>query len=322
MSDDIVEAVIHEAHCEAATCEGECNGRPWITEPGLYDLTEAEYHADMVVGGSLSSTGARRLITATPAHFAYEREHGRPDTDAFRFGRAAHTEVLGSGPEVVVVAGTGKDPNSWATNDAKAALIAAQEAGQTPVKPKERAVLDAMAEAIDAHPIAGPLLAREGLPEQSFIARDPESGVMCRVRIDWLPEVSGGRWLAVDYKTCGDASPTGFAESMGKYGYHQQAAFYSDALLWLGLCDDVQFVFVAQEKEPPYLVSVHPVGPRALEWGRLLNRKARDIYRDCTARGEWPGYPLEPEPLELSHWHERRLEYADDLYLTSGDLAS
>lgn len=288
---------------------------PWITEPGTYDLSEADYHADMVIGGSLSSTGARRLATSTPAHFHWECTHGRTDTRTFDFGRAAHREVLGEGGDVVVIEGTGKGgPNSWTTDAVKAEVQTARAAGLTPVKPAEAETIAAMAAALRAHPVAGPLLARPGKAEQSLIARDPESGVMCRVRIDWLPDVvPGARALAVDYKTTADASPAGFALSMGKFGYHQQGPFYGDALLWLGLgqAEDVQFVLVAQEKDPPYLVTVGWPDEPAIEWGRRLNRKARHLYRRCTESGEWPGYPLEPVAFALPGWLERQYEQAD-----------
>lgn len=298
---------------------------PTITEPGIYDLTEAEYHADPVKGGSLSSTGARRLITATPAHFQWERLNKRADTNTFAFGRAAHREVLGKGGDYVVIRGTGKDPNSWNTNATKAAVKEATDAGLTPIRPTDEETILAMAAALREHPVAGPLFARPGVSEQSFVARDPESGVMCRTRIDWLPDVAAGaRAIVVDYKTTTDASPEGFAESMGKYGYHQQAAFYTDALVWLGLAEDVQFVLVAQEKDPPHLVIVGCPDAPAIEWGRVLNRKARDIYRQCADGDDWPGYPLEPVSLALPMWLERKYETADaaGTYLTTGDLTA
>lgn len=301
---------------------------PWITEPGHYPLTEAQYHADPVVGGSLSSTGARTLITRTPAHFAYEREHPQQgDSDATRLGRAAHSLVLGSGAPVVVVEGTGKDPDAWNTTAARDAVRAAEAAGQTPVKPREKAMLDEMVAALRSHPTAGPLLARPGRSEQSYVGRDPETGVMCRVRIDRLPDVEPGqRVIAVDYKTTSDASPAAFMSSIAKFGYHVQGAWYSDVLRWLGIAaaDDVQFVFVAQEKTPPYLVSVGWLDAEALEWGRVLARKARDIYAACTESGEWPGYPIEPVRLELPAWLRRQYEAADEAghYLTREDITA
>lgn len=289
-----------------------------VTEPGAYNLTDEEYHSDPVVGGSLSSTGARTLITSAPARFQWDREHGRADTRAFDAGRAAHREVLGAGGDVVVITGSGKDPNAWNTNETKAAVAAAREAGKTPIRPDDARTVAAMAEALRAHPVVGPLFARPGRAEASFVGRDPESGVMCRARVDWMPDVpADGRLLVVDYKTTADASPRGFAASMAKYGYHQQGPFYCDVLSWLGLDHghEPRFVLVAQEKDPPYLVTVGCPRERAIEWGRVLNRKARDIYRHCTATGLWPGYDAGPTGIaefDLPGWQVAHYEAALD----------
>jgi len=45
-----------------ATTPEQAEERTVIRRPGLYDLPEHIYHADPVPGGSLSSTGARRLL--------------------------------------------------------------------------------------------------------------------------------------------------------------------------------------------------------------------------------------------------------------------
>ena len=49
-----------------------------ITEPGVYEMPAEEYHADPVEGGSLSSTGARRLLEMAPARWRYEQAHPSP----------------------------------------------------------------------------------------------------------------------------------------------------------------------------------------------------------------------------------------------------
>lgn len=301
-----------------------------ITEPGVYDLTEAEYHNDPVQGGSLSSTGARTIITSSPARYLWDRDHGRPDKREFDHGRAAHREVLGAGGDVVVIEGSGKRPNAWDTNKTKAAVAAARAAGKTPIRPSDAETVAAMADTLRAHHIAGPLLARPGRAEQSFVARDPETGVMCRSRVDWLPDVSDdGRLLVVDYKSTVDASPAGFATSAVKFGYHQQGPWYCDVLTWLGLDHGIPplFILIAQEKEPPYLISIARLTDRAIEWGRVLNRKARDVFRHCTATGLWPGYDASVAgiaQIDLPPWQIARYETAYDagLFDVIGDTTS
>ena len=46
-----------------------------VTEPGVYAMPFDVYLADPVPGGSLSTSGAKTLLNACPAIFAYERKH-------------------------------------------------------------------------------------------------------------------------------------------------------------------------------------------------------------------------------------------------------
>lgn len=170
-----------------------------ISRPGVYDgLPESVYHRDPVAGGSLSSSGARKLLAPScPALFRHEQLHGQPHKPAFDFGRAAHEEVLGTGGGIEVV-----DAADWRTADAKKARDAAYEAGKTPLLPKDYKVVQAMAEQLKRHPIAGRLFQPgTGKPEQSLFWKDPATGVICRARLDWLPtQVKGRRLIIGDYK--------------------------------------------------------------------------------------------------------------------------
>ena len=107
---------------------------PAEVEPGLYDIDAELYHSDPVPGGSLSSSGARKLATECPAKFKYWSEHPQPPKKEFDLGTAAHTLVLGNGPELVVV-----DAEKWNTNAVKAEVTAIRAEGKTPLKPSELA---------------------------------------------------------------------------------------------------------------------------------------------------------------------------------------
>lgn len=275
-----------------------------IADEGLYpDVPEDAYHRDPVVGGSLSSTGARTLADKTPAHFDYERRHGRPDTTQFDIGRAAHTTLLGRGGEIAVI-----DADSYVTKAARAERDDARAAGLTPLLTEQWEQVQAMVASVRQHPRAGALFTRaDGQPEVTVVARDPETGVMCRVRVDWLcPNV------VVDFKTGQDSSPAGMAKAMSNYGYNQQGEFYvSTHALAAGLDAPLPFVLVHVEKNPPYLVGIGEPDEQALAWGRAKNRRARGIYRACSRTGMWPGHPLDPVPLSLPGWQLHQLEDAE-----------
>ena len=283
-----------------------------ITEPGIYELEDDVYHADPVPDWSLSSSGARRLLPPScPAKYLHERENGRPPKATFDFGHAAHKVVLGVGPNLVLV-----DRPRWDTNDVKAEVAKIRAAGDVPLKRDEYETVHAMAAALRRHPIAAALLDPEhGMPEQSLFWQD-RTGVWCRCRLDWLPDnvSSAGRLLIPDYKTALSADEDDFRKSAASYGYHQQAAWNIAAVKALGLADDAAFLFVVQEKTPPYLVNVIELDTTALAIGNLRNRQAIGIFRDCLQLGDWPGYYPEVHLVGLPPWVERQYEN-EDIYV-------
>jgi hypothetical protein len=275
-----------------------------ITEPGVYELPADVYHAHP----ALSSSGARLLLPPNcPALYRWRRDHPPEPTRTFDFGHAAHSLVLGEGHELVVV-----DAKDWRTNAAKDARDAAHADGKVPLLKHEHETALAMADALREHPIAGPAMSQPGKAEQSLFRQDAATGVWLRARIDWLPEAVDGRVTITDYKTAASAEPTAFARSVARFGYAQQDAWYSDMTLALGLADEVEFWFIAQEKTPPYLVQPYRLDPFALKIGRRLNREAIELFARCVKRDEWPSYSEGVETLSLPAWMEDEEMVIDD----------
>jgi hypothetical protein len=279
-----------------------------ITEPGVYDLTDDEYHSDPVPGGSLSSTGARTLAgPAGAAKFRYEQDNPkRKTTKALDYGRAAHSVVLGKGAGIVVVEAT-----DWRTNKAKDQAKQAREAGKIPMLPHDYEIVLAMADAIKAHPFAAKLLASNaGAPERALFWRD--GSIMRRALLDWLRDPNPNRrTIVTDYKTCDDASDEAFSKAMDNYKYHQQAGWYLDGVEALELTGNGEppvFLFIAQEKKAPYLVNVIQPDPDSLAIGRHHNRLAIATYKECMASGVWPGYGTEPKMISLPPYVVRQYE--------------
>jgi hypothetical protein len=292
-----------------------------ITEPGVYDIPADVYHADPVPGGSLSSSGARDLLPPScPALFRYHADHDRTPRKVWDIGHAAHKLVLGVGPELVLV-----DRDRWDTKAVMAEVEEIRDRDAIPLKRPEFEQVHAMADALRAHPVAAAVFNPErGDPEQSLFWID-DSGIWRRARLDWMPHFNTytgegqptqgrgypGRVIIPDYKTCASANPDALARTMNSFGYHQQAAWYIDAVkavypMWQHPdATEPAFVFVCQEKTPPYLVTIVEPDQMALRVGRRLNRDAIEVYAECVRTGVWPPYSLEVELIALPAWVER-----------------
>ncbi|NUP35960.1 MAG: hypothetical protein HOY76_02790 [Streptomyces sp.] len=269
---------------------------PAAVEPGLYGIDAELYHSDPIPGGSLSSTGARKLVAECPAKFKYSLDHPQPHTKALELGTAAHKLVLDDGPDLVLV-----DAPRWDTDSLKAEIAAIREAGGIPLKRPELEQVWAMAKALRANPEAAALLQPgSGLAELSAFWE--EHGIWRRCRFDWLRHDG----QIVDYKTARSCRREAVEKAFHEHGYHMQQEWYLDGGLALDLVDpEKPFQFVLQEKDPPYLVVVTTCDPMAREIGRHLNTVALNTYAACRESGEWPGYP--PNPLTaLPSWVERQ----------------
>jgi hypothetical protein len=287
-----------------------------VTEPGVYQMPDHEYHADPVPGGSLSVTGARKLLPPScPAKFRYWVDHGDPPKADYDFGHAAHEMVLGIGQGMAVI-----DAADWRTKAAKQQRDEAYADGAAPILRADYEHVVAMADALRAHPVAAALFDPErGEAEQALFWIDDTTGIWRRARLDWLPYYivhttggvrHGGRLIIPDYKTCNSADPAAIEKAIYAYGYHQQAAQYIDGVRALFPAyrhpdaEDPAFVFVFQEKTPPYLVTIAEPDAMALRIGRNLNRQAIEVYRQCVARGEWPSYSDDVIHVGLPAWAE------------------
>jgi hypothetical protein len=283
-----------------------------VEEPSAIVGMPAEiYHADPYVGGSLSHSGAGKLLPpSTPAQFQHDRIHRTPfHKPEFDFGHAAHWLVLegeaGLRERMVDV----YDFPDWKTRAAQDKRKESRAAGRAPVLTEEWERIKGMAAAIREHPLASRLFDPDhGEPEVSLFWVDESSGVTLRCRLDWLPsEPIGGRLILADYKTTACAYPPVWRKSAADYGYHRQDPWYLDGVLALGLHPDPTFVFVVQETRPPFLVSVIGLNNDAVSTGINENRAAIDLYAACEASGEWSGYSEEIEYVGLPPYYYPRI---------------
>lgn len=269
------------------------------TRPGLHlGIPDLEYHAMP----GLSSTGIKNMLKS-PAHYQWHRTH-RTERKAFDVGHAAHAKILGVGLGVVAYPDEHLTPSgNVSTKHATLAWANRQRAeGLVPVAPDQIAAVNAMAEAVASHPIAGPLFTG-GAPEVSLFWDDPRTGVQCKGRIDYLHGVP----TAVDLKTARTADPRRFGRTAADYGYAEQAIHYLNGLEATRGDTDARFYQVLVETEAPHFVSVVELDETFRMLAAERVRRAIDTYAECVETGEWPAYPALIHPVAAPAW------YGDDL---------
>lgn len=268
-------------------------------EDGLHPgIPDTVYHADH---NSLSSSGARILLSECPAIFDHRRKEPPNPKPQYDFGHAAHKMVLGEGSQLVKV-----DATDWRTNAAKEKRAQAWADGKAPLLKAAIQEAQVMAGKVHANRYAQKLLS-SGRAELSGYWRDEKTDTRLRFRPDWLTELPGGRPICIDYKTAVSANPEHFKKSALDYGYHCQDAWYRDGLIALGY-EDPAFLFIVQMKTTPYLVSLIQLDAEYVELGRQRNRAAIDLYAQCAADDTWPDFGDTIHTVSLPPWAAAQLD--------------
>ena len=194
-----------------------------------------------------------------------DNPHLRTETFPMIFGRAYHVAML--------------EPNEFddkvkvfdsATRTTKGykEFKADNPNAPTIILQKEYDKIMYMQDVLFSHNEVKDLLQKEGEREIANAWKDEDTNVFCKGKADYR----NGKTL-IDLKTTGDGSHWGFSNSCKKYGYDRQSAFYMDGFG----CDE--FVFITQEKERPYNVSIFYAGDDFIERGRAEYKYLLDVYK-------------------------------------------
>ena len=270
-----------------------------ITEPGIYPgLSYLEYDRIPAMRNSVLSKFSRM----PPAKARYEMLHPI-DSAAFRTGDALHCAILE--PERFAAQFVKQPRFDMRTNRGKAdyAEWIAEHPTHSPLKADEYDQAIGMRDSVWSHPLASQLLKSVGKNELAIVWRDEKTGILCKARIDRI--TSHRDWtIVVDVKTTKSASDHSFSGAMEEYGYAQQAGMYLDGLSAIDKRDR-RWVFLAVEKAPPYLVRLLEPEDHDIEEGRRRFHAALQTYHECDESGEWPGYAVGLDPINLPPWAYR-----------------
>jgi exodeoxyribonuclease VIII len=243
------------------------------------------------------------LLNDCPAKYRYIKDHpeDREETDALTFGRAIHSAILTPDEFAKDFTLLPKFVGRGAVNAKRA--WAEENASKTPLKPDSYEKIERMREALFNSVIARKLFWDwQGDSELTALwasQLDPSvPPVLCKGRMDRVVTSPDGNKIIVDLKTTESADPHDFPRKcFYQYRYHVQAASYIDGLRDASGDNVDSFIFVAIEKEPPYLIACYVSDDAFLQVGRAHYLKNVKTYAECCLSGNWPGYPTELIPL-------------------------
>jgi hypothetical protein len=233
----------------------------------------------------------------------------KPPSDAMKLGTAVHRVLLdGCDIEVIprkLLTASGARPTGaktlpplleWEAEHRDSVHVACEDSP-----------LHRMVDAVQSHPICGPMIADPmAVKERSIWWVDDETGLLCKARVDW--------WLdgrLIDLKTTKAPRPEerDFSGEIAAYELHRQLLWYADAAIKVDM--PVRAVgFIAVGNSDDYECWEHGAMPlKVIELGETQNIEARHEIAERLDSGEWypDGYNVSHEtgPAE---WYMKKHE--------------
>lgn len=259
-----------------------------------FNLIEDSYHADKTAVGS----GGLRLMLDSPKAFymGYFLGHEKEVTDEMRLGRMIHLAVLEGTkfkerykimPEFSGYTQKGElttNPNCkevkdkrerWLSDLPKDAIVTTQEEIEMIT-----GIIDGIMEHQDAK-----LLFSNGRPEVTGYYRDEETGIRCKVRIDFLPN---NFLMPVDLKSTKSSNKRLFGTQAARMRYDIQAFMYMEAIRQIEKINPIMLPFIAVEKKWPWECGVFPYHDGQLIQAEIDYHNALRKLKKCIDENHWP----------------------------------
>lgn len=269
-----------------------------------YRQKEEAYHNDSGISRSDCLN-----FSISPAHFLYYRNNPKAETKAMTFGTAYHLAILE--PELFEryvgvlnedVKAENKAWNSKANQQAKDDFIASNP---VVISQDEADMIEWMRDKLYEKEYILDYLKDEkgGQPEVERFAY--LHGQKLRVKIDWRHP-----GFNLDLKTAYSANILDFQKEIINRAYYFQAGMYTDVdcECETDLNDPKPFGFIAQEKDPPYEVSLHWINHELIAQGIMEYRQIVREIKQCFDHDVYPGYDYWSKELDSSfivespHW--------------------
>ena len=264
-----------------------------------YDVSMADYLAL----DALSSGVCHALLSQSPLHAKYHKEHPDESNSAMDIGTIAHQILLEGNQDGIVIV----DADDWRTKAAKEQRDAAHALGKAAVLAGKMAeilnMVDAAKAFVASSEIAG--IFERGKPEVTLVWDD--DGLLCKARPDFLPN---DRSLILHVKTTqGSAEPESWIRNqLFSSGCDVAAVFYERGMNFeihgdtVLANDAIQSVFIVIEQQPPYGCSLIGLDPMTRDNAERKVTRAIAKWRQCKATSTWPCYPSQICYAETPAW--------------------
>lgn len=258
----------------------------------LPTLTDAEYRKATGLSKSMLSH-----FLVSPAHYLAHCDMSSEPTPSMMFGTAYDAEILQQNPKDFYAVMPDVDGR---TKEGKAIKeqFKIDSAGKAIISPADADKIPLMKSALYNHQTANTLL--RGLTHKQSAVFGTYKGGQAEVRLKGLLDgFNEKKGIIIDLKTAEDASPDGFRKAIWKFKYAYQNIQY----LWLmnnaGFTVN-EFVFIVQEKEPPYAVGCYTISVDDLQLTLNYWEKAMQSFAECQRTGNYPAYADSIVNLKLS----------------------
>ena len=269
----------------------------------LDDYSAEKYFADVILPfeqrPAMSASLAEVFYKKSPAAAYHAVNEGlREYKKHLVFGSVAHSMILreaGWDENIKVMPNSYTDYRSQAAREWRDHTI---HNGGYPLKQSEYEDIVRMREAFEECAV-GQKITAKGKSEVSVYWQCEDTGCICKVRWDFLPDddyAINGCFPAFDYKTARELD--GWAETACRsYGLQLRAALYYESLVAL-YGQPVNYAFLVQEKTAPFEMQCHwlglhpdkPTGAHLefIEDGRKQLYEIKQRFAECQQSQLWP----------------------------------
>ena len=246
-------------------------------------MTEKEYRSHPAI-----SRSELWKMHESPEKFRWYKDNPMEPTPALLFGQVVHKMLLEPddffqefvvAPDIDRRTKAGKE--EWALFEDGVASTGVTVIKRDVYEQAREMVLTAM-----SNDLVKTLLT--GQHEVPYFWTDEDTCEDCKCRVDCITQI-GESTVIVDYKTCADASTDSFMRDAIRYGYDLQSAMYSEGIE-RNTGKKPLFIFIAQEKNPPYSINILQADEPFIQHGYDLFREYIGTYHYCKETDNWYGF--------------------------------